>query len=191
MVARFTKEKHFTKKCIINLLSQCIFKCLSTARAVLSFLEWKILRYRISKRFLFFNKNVDMHINFIVLLNVMVETKAVGFGILLSEMFLLCFCSFLYFKFHVRKGKLFYLESSWKEKFPFSPISTQPLSARNSKPFPWVGGFTRSSAGRSPRPGPPKGRSSFQPGQGWGALPGKRMWETYFAVAFFEDYCGL
>lgn len=45
------------------------------------------------------------------LLNVMVDIKLVSFGILLCEMFLLCFCSF-FFKLHVRKGKLLYLESS-------------------------------------------------------------------------------
>lgn len=121
-----------------------------------------------------------------VLLNDMVHIKLVGFGIRLCEMFLLCFCSFLFFfKFHVRKGKCLYLDSSWEEKFPFSPISIQPLSARNSKLFPFIGCFTRSLAGPSPGPRAPKGGSSFQPGQGWGALPGECMWETYFAVAFF------
>lgn len=63
--------------------------------------------------------------------------------------------SFLFLKFHVRKGKLLYVESSWKEKFPSSPISIQPLSARNSKLFPFIGSFTWTLASPSPRPRPP------------------------------------
>ena len=86
----------------------------------------------------------------------------------------------IFFKFHVRKGKLLYLESSWKEKFPFSPISFGPLSARNFKLFPFFGlsqPQAKTTKGRTFLPG--------SAGQGWGALPGEHMWETYFAVAFF------
>lgn len=165
-------------------MSQCIFKCLGKDRAVLNFLEWNILIHSISKQLLFFNENIDMHIKFMVLLNGMVDIKWVGFGILLCEMFILRFCSCL---------PSFFLSSMWeKENFYMWNL----LEKRNFHPLPSL--FSPSQPGiqncfhllalllgpwQVPAPG--QDHHSFQPGQGWGALLGDHMWETYFTVAFF------
>lgn len=73
-----------------------------------------------------------------------------------------------------------HLESTWKERFPFSPIFVQP-GIHNCFHLLVVLLWTW----QVPATSQDHQREDLPASQGWGATPAKHIQDTYFAVAFF------